>query len=821
MLSNNSRYLLNLILVLFVAFKLSAQDPYYVSALMGNDSNVGTIDAPFETINRGIAAVSAGGTVYVMNGEYKDNTNNYVAPSVSFYEDVSGGGDSYDTSGKPYVDSNSQGMNNDNVVTISKSGNLTDGYITIKNYPNHTPKIIFDGKGGILIGKDDEGNGVNYVIVEGFEVEGPSQSINYTQAIMNRRNRVTLKERDGILNNNYNYFTGKGIWGGYDPHSHVIIKNNIVHDTPGSGIRFNKSDHITVENNTVYNTTWWTSSASSAIVFAETIAATADDNTNDIKMIMRGNIVYNNWNRIPFFMASKPANSTPPSEDYGNAQYSKILDGQGLYVTRSHTPDPDPSKGDQRPAYAGTFLFENNLCVNNGKNGINFDRSTHSSALIRNNTIYFNGVHEIIQDISENEGNLPHRGQKVAGIIANFVYKVTVVNNIVVTRYNDYSALKLNNVDDPETVDDPTTDETENDNDGIKIATNNIFVNGTVAYPGNQVSANQINVDPLFVSVPTLADNATTIAGWAGYLDGTDFSLQQSSPAINTGSSDYSPTKDILGNPRPIVQDNSDVISSSSFEIGKDGWYNFGNITVAQSTETAKTGSKSLKTSGRTLPYNSPRIDLNNLLTVGEAYAFYVWVKLAEGNGTAQLTVKSTVNGATSDDNIDTYKNSELVTATTNGWVRLSLNYTHTQNDQSFLYVKGPEVSNEQGVDYFIDDFSLVTQGTNEVDFSTAGNIVDIGAYEYQAGLSITDNPMQANAVYAYPNPTKDILTLINLTEHESIAVYDVLGRKQTIQQQRNPNRLKLNVSNLKRGLYFINVTNNNGNTKAIRFIKK
>jgi hypothetical protein len=80
---------------------------------------------------------------------------------------------------------------------------------------------------------------------------------------------------------------------------------------------------------------------------------------------------------------------------------------------------------------------------------------------------------------------------------------------------------------------------------------------------------------------------------------------------------------------------------------------------------------------------------------------------------------------------------------------------------------------------------------------------------------------MQAKAVYAYPNPTKDILTLINLTEHESVAVYDVLGRKQTIQQQRNPNRLKLNVSNLKRGLYFINVTNNNGNTKAIRFIKK
>lgn len=75
-------------------------------------------------------------------------------------------------------------------------------------------------------------------------------------------------------------------------------------------------------------------------------------------------------------------------------------------------------------------------------------------------------MHEIIQDISESEGNPPHRGQKVAGIIANYVHNVTVANNIVVTRYADYSALKLNNVDNPST---------EDTNDGAKIATNNIF----------------------------------------------------------------------------------------------------------------------------------------------------------------------------------------------------------------------------------------------------------------------------------------------------------------------------------------------------------
>jgi len=800
-------FLSHLLMICFAAFSLAAQD-YYVSSENGSDSNTGlSVENAFATINRGIAAVSAGGTVFVMEGEYRDENAN--TPVVSFYEDTNG---LVDSAGNSYVYNSGSDLNNPHVVTINKAGNAVDGYITLKNYPNHTPKIFFNGQGGIKLGAD-----ANYIIVEGFEVEGPSQSINYSQAIMNRRNRITLNEKDGLRNNNLGYFSGKGIWGGYDAHHHVIIRNNIVHNTPGSGIRFNDSDHITIENNTVYNTTWWTSSASSAIVFAETIATTDEENTTDIKMIMRGNTVYNNWNRIPFYMASLPDNGQPPSEKYGAADYTTILDGQGLYATRSHSP----SETNPRPGYLGTFLFENNLCVNNGKNGINFDRSNYSSAIIRNNTIYFNGVHEIIQDISVSEGNPPHRGQKVAGIIANYVYNVTVANNIVVTRNSNYSALKLNNVDNPFTVDDPNTTEiVENANDGTKIATNNIFLNGTVAYPGNQEPANKINVDPLFVSAPALVDDASTIAGWAGYLDGTDFSLQQSSPAINAGNQDYSPTKDILGNSRPVVPENADVISSSSFETNAGGWSNFGSI-VTSSSETAKSGSKSLKTSARTKNFHSPRIFLNSLLEVDMSYTFYVWVKLAEGSGTVQLTVKSTVNGVTADENVDTYTNLASTTATANDWVLLTDNYTQTQNDQSFLYVKGPAVSGGQGVDYYIDDFSLVTQGTSEVDFSTTGNIVDIGAYEYQVGLSIPDNPTQANTVYAYPNPTKDMLTLINLTNEENIAIYDVLGRKQTVQQQRKTNQLKLNVSKLDTGIYFIHVSNTKGKTKSIRFIKK
>ena len=782
----NRYFLLSLALMVFAAFKLSAQD-YYVSALSGNDTNSGSENAPFATINKGVAAVNAGGTVYVMNGTY---TNQNYGTALAHSSDGS----------------LSVNMSNPPAVTINKSG--TEGnYITIRNYPNHSPKIIFDGKGGILISGPQ-----SYVIIEGFEVQGPAADITYDMAVTERNWKVKC-DQDG-LNYTHNYFSGFGIWGGFSQnflHHHIIVRNNIVHHTTGSGIRFNDSDHITIENNTVYNTTWWTSNASSAIVFAETKSQSSSDNGDNIKMIIRGNTVYNNWNRIPFYMTQGvvPPNGNPPSGNYGNANYSTILDGQGLYVTRS---DSD---------YYGTFLFENNLCVNNGKNGINFDRSEGSSALIRNNTIYFNGVHEIIQDISVNEGNPPHRGQKVAGIKSNFFRNVTVVNNIVVTREYDFFAMQLQN---------------QNESGTVKVANNNIFVNGKLPGYTNSVNKyivhswvrdnNQIindidfndsnHIDPIsFVNAPAIVEGPINMSG-------TDFNLQSDSPAKDAGDQKNTPAFDILGNPRPIVQDNTNVISSSSFEAASDGWTNFGNITVSQSTETAKTGGRSLKTSGRTVNYHSPRIFLNDLLTVGETYTFYVWVKLAEGSGPVQLVVKSTVNAATEtgEDQI-TYTNLASETATANGWVQLKDDYTHTQNDQSFLYVKGPSVSNEQGVDYFIDDFSLVTQGTGEVDFTDTGNVVDIGAYEYQAGLSISDNPMQAKAVYAYPNPTKDILTLINLMAQESVGVYDLLGRKQSIEQERNAERLKLNVSNLKRGLYFINVSNSNGDTKAIRFIKK
>lgn len=757
------KYLLNIfrhffiILIILYFSNFYSQKNIYVSDINGSDSNTGLNESdPLKSINQAVNKVTPGDTILVMNGTYKN-------------------------SGYGTVDVNTNtNMNNPHVVTIDKSG-TQEAFITLKNYPGHSPKIQFDGKGGIVIS-----NNMNYIIVEGFEVEGPAASINYNQAIANRNYKISVAEdNDDSTNYDHSYFSGKGIWGGYGAHNNIIIRNNIVHDTCGSGIRFNDSDHIIIENNEVFNTTWWTSSASSAIVFAESIASSESDNGTDIKMIMRGNVVYNNWNRIPFYVTQLPDNSGNTNPNYGTANYNNILDGQGLYVTRSDDN------------YKGTFLFENNVCVNNGKNGINFDNSLSASAIIQNNTIFFNGVHEIIQDNSVAEGNPGHRGQKVGGIKANKVANATVVNNIVVTRDNIFSAIELPNIS------------------GNRTVNSNIFMNGKLPSDENGNVYNyisccsMINIDPLFTNVPSEVNGPIDITE-------TNFEITENSPAIDAGNPNYSPDTDINGNPRPTNL--ADVISYSSFENSSDGWTQFGGASLNITSEEALSGDKSLYITDREFNYSSPRLFLDGLLESGETYTFYINVKLDQGfSGTSDITIKNTLN------NVDTYTNllDSPINISDNEWTELSGNYTYTESDQIFVYIKGPTISSGGG-NFYIDNFSLVPQGVPPVNFDNISDLPDIGAYEYNSSLNLFENFSSStkSEIKLFPNPAKNKITISNFLDNSKILIYDILGKKHFVKNLReNTSAKTLDISHLKKGIYILK-TINKKQTKTKTFIK-
>ena len=227
------------------------------------------------------------------------------------------------------------------------------------------------------------------------------------------------------------------------------------------------------------------------------------------------------------------------------------------------------------------------------------------------------------------------------------------------------------------TVDDPATEDVvENLNDGEKIATNNIFVTGTVAYPGNQTPENMINISPQFVNPPDLSDDANEIEDWETYMDNVDFSLLATSPAINAGMSEYSPQSDILGNARPILPEN--IQSSSSFESSFDGWVNWSNDSsdndLELSEQASKHGNKSIKVFGRTQNWHSAKFDLSSL-DANQSYTIYLWIKNTQPNGTAQLTVRETIGDAVTYNNI-----TNQIEISNNQWTLLSadsVSYTH------------------------------------------------------------------------------------------------------------------------------------------------
>ena len=83
------------------------------------------------------------------------------------------------------------------------------------------------------------------------------------------------------------------IWVG----NYVNIHNNKVFDCPNSGIRINNGDYCRVNFNEVYNNTFWSFNAESAIVFAQLKSIDEDEK---IKMRIENNLVYDNINKLPY-----------------------------------------------------------------------------------------------------------------------------------------------------------------------------------------------------------------------------------------------------------------------------------------------------------------------------------------------------------------------------------------------------------------------------------------------------------------------------------------------------------------------------------------
>jgi len=319
--------------------------------------------------------------------------------------------------------------------------------LVIRNYENERALLSFTGSGGLIGGSPN--SPVRNLEIFGLEIAGPNLDITYEKAIENRR----LKSGDS-------HFKGRGvaIWFG----DHIHLHHLKVYNCPNSGIRVNKADYVLLEDSEVSNNTWWSYAAESGIVFAESRNI---DDSDEYKMIMRRNFVFDNVNKIPYFNKKYAYNYSPiASADcsvaackdqkegcpwdcrYGKITQDYIIDGQGVYVTRN-----------AKTYLKGRMMLSDNVAYRNGINGVVFHRTNRG--LVSGNTVYDNGVvppapvdssgrpvpfslhaewHQGLNIYNDKPGRQPF-----SGIVINNAADVEVKDNVAAARLDSDYAFKM------------------------------------------------------------------------------------------------------------------------------------------------------------------------------------------------------------------------------------------------------------------------------------------------------------------------------------------------------------------------------------------
>ena len=293
---------------------------YYVSPNGNDDENNGTsLDGAFQTLQKASNETNPGDIVYVMNGTYEN-------------------------------------VGNKDLLHISRSG-TENNWIMYSALPGHKPKLKISE--GDAIGTW----GAEYIVIQGFEIEGNNQEITLNYALdqqNNLSNRLTTSTGISIHKDNW----------GSNPNNyshHIIIRNNHVHNFSASGISTSSADYLIIENNDVHNNAYYSPWATSGISIYKNFNF---DNSDKVKIVIRNNISYANRNDVPFYAQQR------------------ITDGAGIVIDSNHEGVSLIGGVATNAAYTGRTLIEYNILYLNGGKGINIFRSDHVDII--NNTSYQN-----------------------------------------------------------------------------------------------------------------------------------------------------------------------------------------------------------------------------------------------------------------------------------------------------------------------------------------------------------------------------------------------------------------------------------------------
>jgi parallel beta-helix repeat protein len=228
-----------------------------------------------------------------------------------------------------------------NVLQITTSGTAS-APITFEAAPGHTP--VIDSAGAWNAIKIS----ASYITVKGFTIVGGAANYSLSQAL------AGYSIGNAALNGNGIYI---GPSSSVPLPNHITIENNTVYNEPGGGIGSDGADYQQILNNVVHDNAHWSPYANSGI----TVNTSKNLDTNPgAHIIVSGNTSYDNANLVPNIFSS-----------------GEITDGEGIIL-------------DSNSGYTGGFLVQNNTVYGNGGPGIESKES--DNATITGNTIYGNNT---------------------------------------------------------------------------------------------------------------------------------------------------------------------------------------------------------------------------------------------------------------------------------------------------------------------------------------------------------------------------------------------------------------------------------------------
>ena len=280
----------------------------------GDDANTGDASHPFKTLQYAVDQAVPGSTIFLRGGTY-------------YHPEY----------GQAFA-----GTRKFNAIAKITTSGTQDAPITLRAHGNEFAKLKTDEDALIFVE-------ANNWIVDGLELEGSAQSLNYDHAMASWWTEENSQT------------TGRGISNRRS--QHLTVRNSIIHDFPGAGIGSNGADFVTVENNIIFNNGWWSTAGTHGV--ANSYLTTLDPATADQeKLIMTGNLVFANQSLIISHVFSK-------------GKVALVLDeGNGLHAQNN------------RETLLGKARVENNLLLFNGKAG--FGINTMDAIIVRNNSFYQN-----------------------------------------------------------------------------------------------------------------------------------------------------------------------------------------------------------------------------------------------------------------------------------------------------------------------------------------------------------------------------------------------------------------------------------------------